>query len=94
MFDSLLRQPEFRTKFYNRAVYLLKNNLSVDHATKVLGEMVTQVMPYKLDAMKRWGKDDSSYNEWLNEVDKTYQYFEDKNRTFLATLKDSLEQYR
>jgi hypothetical protein len=43
--------------------------------------------------MKRWGKGDSSYNEWLNEVDRTYQYFEDKNRTFLATIKDSLRQY-
>ena len=55
--------------------------------------MVSEVMPYKLDAMKRWGKGDSSYNEWLNEVDRTYQYFEDKNRTFLATIKDSLRQY-
>ena len=93
MFDSLLRQPEFRTKFYNRAVYLCKNNLSVDYASKVLGDMVSELMPYKLDAMKRWGKNDASYSEWLNEVDRTYQYFEDKNRTFLATLKDSLNQY-
>ena len=35
MFDSLLRQPEFRTKFYNRAVYLCKNNLSPDFASKI-----------------------------------------------------------
>ena len=94
MFDSLLRQPEFRTKFYNRAVYLVKNNLSVDNASKVLSQMVDEVMPYKLDAMMRWGKNESSYNEWLNEVDRTYQYFEDKNRTFLATLEDSLDQYK
>lgn len=94
MFDSLLRQPEFRTKFYNRAVYLVKNNLSTDNASKVLSQMVDEVMPYKLDAMMRWGKNESSYNEWLNEVDRTYQYFEDKNRTFLATLEDSLKQYK
>ena len=93
MFDSLLRQPEFRTKFYNRAVYLSKNNLSPDNATKVLGSMVSEVMPYKLDAMMRWGKDENSYNEWLNEVDRTYQYFEDKSRAFLATIKDSLDEY-
>ena len=74
--------------------YLIKNNLSVDYASKVLSEMVEEVMPYKKDAMIRWGKNEDAYNEWLNEVDRTYQYFEDKNRTFLATLEDSLDQYK
>lgn len=93
MFNSLLMQEEFRTKFYNRAIYLANNNFSINYASKVLAKMVDEVMPYKLDSMIRWGKDESSFDEWLNEVDKTYKFFEDKNRAFVATIKDSLEQY-
>ncbi len=94
MFRQMLKQEEFRTKFYNRAEELIETNLSASNASRVLSQMVEEIMPYKKDAMMRWGKNESGYEDWLNQVDNTYKYFENKERTFLATVKDSLNQFR
>ena len=93
MFNNMLKQPEFRTKLYNRATYLIKNNLSAREGCRVLNEMVEEVMPYKTNAMIRWGKSANDYNVWLNDVNNTYRYIENKSRSFLATIDSSLKQY-
>lgn len=93
MFSSLLKQEEFRNKFYNRTVELIENNFAPANACRVLDAMVDEVSSYKLDAMIRWGKDLNSYSEWLKEVNATYKYIQDKSRAFLATVSDSLKQF-
>ena len=93
MFNNLLKQKEFRDKFYNRAKELVETNFEPTYASKVLNKMVYEVMPYKTNAMIRWGKSSADYNYWLNDVANTHKYFENKSRAFVATIEDSLKQF-
>lgn len=93
MFYNLMQNETFKQKFYDRAEYLVKNNLSEQYSSNVFTEMIDNVFNYKLESAYRWGKKESYYNYWNDQINYVYNYFKNKSSTFLTLLENTMRQY-
>ena len=93
IFRSLMNNEQFKEKFYARAEYLILNNFSEQNSSNILTEMIDNVYNYKHDSAYRWGKKDSYFTYWHDQINYVYNYFKTKSSSFLKLLRDTMKQY-
>jgi hypothetical protein len=88
LFNKLLRNNKFKTRFYERAEELMATNFKYEVAEPIIKAMMNKVKPYKKDAMKRWGAPDieNRYIDWINFNQHILNWVKDKEKTFLPQL--------
>ena len=89
LYKKLLENRNFRIRLYERAEELIATNLSNENAQDVVYSMVEEVMYYKLASMKRWGNT-AAYSDWRRECESVINYIKERNKTYLNTLKKTL----
>lgn len=92
MFKKLTENQQFKDLFYSRAEELIETNLSYEYSSQILQQMVDEVEPYKLDAMKRWGNPDS-ISGWKQKIKDADNFLENKSEHYLETLRNTLKTY-
>ena len=93
IFRSLMNNEQFKEKFYVRAEYLILNNFSEQNSSNILTEMIDNIYNYKHDSAYRWGKKDSYFTYWHDQINYVYNYFKTKSSSFLKLLRDTMKQY-
>ncbi len=94
MFKCLLKNQNFRDRFYQRAVELIQTNLSANNGKNILNSMVEEVEPFKVLSAKRWGQNDNFYSVWKNNIRNTLNYFDNRSSNYLNELKNTLNSYK
>ena len=75
---------------YQRAKYLLANNLSYDHAVEVIDDLMDQVGSYRLESYLRWGKDASIMASWRESINNVKYIIRLNQNIYLSELYDAL----
>ena len=55
--------------------------------------MIDNIYNYKHDSAYRWGKKDSYFTYWHDQINYVYNYFKTKSSSFLKLLRDTMKQY-
>lgn len=90
IFNKLSQNETFKKHMYQRAKYLLANNLSYDHAVEVIDDLMDQVGPYRLESYLRWGKDASIMTSWRESINNVKYIIRLNQNIYLSELYDAL----
>ncbi len=93
LMQHLLKNQSFKNSMIQRTEELMDTLLNPYHCSDVLNQMMEEIRPYRMISDLRWGQKESDLSSWNLEINKTFTYFERKERTFLNDVRNIMMMY-
>ncbi len=91
LLTELLKNPDFRQRYYSRLAHLLQTRFTADRVISVIDSLYRQLAPHVPEHVDRWQQEPSRYQRWEENV-QTMRRFAVERQRFLTSL--SGQRYR